>query len=102
MVDVLQQILPFFALIGIGTAAGASGMFDAGAGKVLTDFVFYFALSALLFRFSADLDLGALFDPAVIAAYAGASLCVYAASPQASATTGSALRVEGGIVESIA
>jgi NAD(P)-dependent dehydrogenase (short-subunit alcohol dehydrogenase family) len=31
-----------------------------------------------------------------------ASLCIYAASPQASATTGSALRVEGGIVESIA
>lgn len=31
-----------------------------------------------------------------------ASLCVYAASPQASATTCSALRVEGGIVESIA
>lgn len=31
-----------------------------------------------------------------------ASLCVYAASPQASATTGAALRVEGGIVESIA
>lgn len=31
-----------------------------------------------------------------------ANLCVYAASPQASATTGSALRVEGGIVESIA
>lgn len=31
-----------------------------------------------------------------------ASLSVYAASPQASATTGSALRVEGGIVESIA
>ena len=30
-----------------------------------------------------------------------ANLCVYAASPQASATTGSALRVEGGIVESI-
>lgn len=31
-----------------------------------------------------------------------ATLCVYAASPQASATTGAALRVEGGIVESIA
>jgi NAD(P)-dependent dehydrogenase (short-subunit alcohol dehydrogenase family) len=30
-----------------------------------------------------------------------ASMCVYAASPQASATTGAALRVEGGIVESI-
>jgi NAD(P)-dependent dehydrogenase (short-subunit alcohol dehydrogenase family) len=31
-----------------------------------------------------------------------ANLCVYAASAQASATTGAALRVEGGIVESIA
>ncbi|MFA5494488.1 MAG: SDR family oxidoreductase, partial [Porticoccaceae bacterium] len=31
-----------------------------------------------------------------------ANLCVYAASPQASATTGAALRVDGGIVESIA
>lgn len=31
-----------------------------------------------------------------------ASMCVYIASPQASATTGAALRVEGGIVESIA
>ncbi|MFJ7566212.1 SDR family NAD(P)-dependent oxidoreductase [Herminiimonas sp. NPDC097707] len=31
-----------------------------------------------------------------------ANLCVYAASTQASATTGAALRVEGGIVESIA
>jgi NAD(P)-dependent dehydrogenase (short-subunit alcohol dehydrogenase family) len=30
-----------------------------------------------------------------------ANLCVYAASPQASATTGAALRVEGGIVETI-
>lgn len=31
-----------------------------------------------------------------------ANMCVYIASPQASATTGAALRVEGGIVESIA
>jgi NAD(P)-dependent dehydrogenase (short-subunit alcohol dehydrogenase family) len=31
-----------------------------------------------------------------------ANLCVYAASPQAGATTGAALRVGGGIVESIA
>ncbi len=30
-----------------------------------------------------------------------ANLSVYAASPQASATTGAALRVEGGIIESI-
>lgn len=31
-----------------------------------------------------------------------ANMSVYAASPQASATTGTALRVEGGIVETIA
>lgn len=31
-----------------------------------------------------------------------ASLCVYAASPQASATTGAALRMDGGTVETIA
>lgn len=31
-----------------------------------------------------------------------ANLCVYAASPQASATTGAALRVEGGIVDTMA
>ncbi len=78
MSEVLFQVLPFFALIGIGAAAGASGMFDAGAGRVLTDFVFYFALSALLFRFAAGLDLAALFDWRVIGAYASASLVVYA------------------------
>ena len=31
-----------------------------------------------------------------------AHMCVYIASPQASATTGAALRVEGGIVDSMA
>lgn len=41
--------------------------------------------------------LGRFADPGEVA-----NLCVYAASPQASATTGAALRAEGGIVESIA
>jgi enoyl-[acyl-carrier-protein] reductase (NADH) len=31
-----------------------------------------------------------------------ANLCVYVASPQASATTGAALRVDGGVVDTIA
>jgi NAD(P)-dependent dehydrogenase (short-subunit alcohol dehydrogenase family) len=44
--------------------------------------------STLLFRFASPEEV--------------ANLCVYAASEQASATTGTALRVEGGIVESIA
>ncbi|MCX7564015.1 SDR family oxidoreductase [Xanthomonadaceae bacterium XH05] len=41
--------------------------------------------------------LGRFADPQEVA-----NLAVYAASPQASATTGSALRVDGGTVESIA
>ena len=44
--------------------------------------------STLLYRFASPEEV--------------ANLCVYVASPQASATTGAALRVEGGIVESIA
>ncbi len=44
--------------------------------------------STLLFRFASPEEV--------------ANMCVYVASPQASATTGTALRVEGGIVESIA
>ncbi len=78
MADVLSQVLPFFALIVLGAAAARAGLFDAGAGRVLTDFVFYFALSALLFRFAAALDLAALFDWPVLAGYAVPSCLVYA------------------------
>jgi NAD(P)-dependent dehydrogenase (short-subunit alcohol dehydrogenase family) len=41
--------------------------------------------------------IGRLADPEEVA-----NMCVYAASPQASATTGAALRVEGGIVDTMA
>ena len=40
-------------------------------------FVFYFALSAMLFRFSSDLSLGELYDPEFIFAYLSASLVIY-------------------------
>jgi malonate transporter len=55
MLDIFLQTLPFFALIGLGYGAGRSGFFTPEATAYLTKFVFYFALSAMLFRFSANL-----------------------------------------------
>ncbi|SHI72533.1 hypothetical protein SAMN04488012_102390 [Palleronia salina] len=75
--DVLAQTIPFFALIGLGYGAGLRGMFDARAAAALTAFVFYFALSALLFRFTAGLDLGDVLNGRFMLAYLGGTLAVY-------------------------
>ena len=77
MLDVLLQLLPFFALIGLGLGAAKLGMFDAAAGRALTKFVFYFALSALLFRFVAGLDMAEILDFRVLGGYLAATLVVY-------------------------
>ncbi|CAN0605712.1 unnamed protein product, partial [Ectocarpus sp. 12 AP-2014] len=50
---IFLETLPFFAVIGLGYGAGRSGFFNEDATAYLTKFVFYFALSAMLFRFSA-------------------------------------------------
>ncbi|EKE44291.1 Putative transporter, AEC family protein [Oceaniovalibus guishaninsula JLT2003] len=78
MIAVLQQTLPFFALIGLGWLAGRRGMFDAAATAALTKFVFYFALSAMLFRFSSELDLAQVIDARFLLAYLVPSALVYA------------------------
>lgn len=62
MIPVLLQMLPFFALVGLGYAAVRAGFFSDIAVGALTRFVFWFGLPALLFHFSADLSLGAIFD----------------------------------------
>lgn len=77
MQAILLQTLPFFALIGLGYGAGRSGFFGAEATAALTKFVFYFALSAMLVRFAADLPLGEIFNAAFVAAYLAGSLAVY-------------------------
>lgn len=78
MLPILFKTLPFFALIGLGYGAGRARMFPPEAVGWLTKFVFYFALSAMLFRFAARLDLVAVFDPDFVVAYALASLLLYA------------------------
>ncbi len=77
MWDIFLQTLPFFALIGLGFAAGRTGFFTAEATAYLTKFVFYFALSAMLFRFSANLSIGGILDWPFVFAYLWGTLFVY-------------------------
>ncbi|MEM6577295.1 MAG: AEC family transporter [Pseudomonadota bacterium] len=69
MLAVFLQTIPFFLIIGLGYGAGRTGFFNAQATAYLTKFVFYFALSAMLFRFSANLSLGEIFDWTFVKAY---------------------------------
>lgn len=77
MLEIFLKTLPFFLLIGTGWAAGRSGFFPPEATAWLTRFVFYFALSAMLFRFAATLDVASLYDPRFVAAYLLGSLAVW-------------------------
>ncbi|OWY02329.1 MULTISPECIES: AEC family transporter [Thioclava] len=77
MLEIFLKTLPFFALIGLGWFAGQIRFFTAEATAWLTKFVFYFALSAMLFKFSANLDLDALVDPQFILAYLTGSGAVW-------------------------
>jgi hypothetical protein len=77
MLAVLIHTLPFFVLIGLGFGAAKRGFFGPEATTALTRFVFYFALSAMLFKFSARLDLGAIFDWTFIWAYLLGTLAIY-------------------------
>ncbi|REC58275.1 AEC family transporter [Rhodosalinus sediminis] len=78
MLDILLETLPFFALIGLGYGAGRTGFFTAEATAYLTKFVFYFALSAMLFRFAANLSLGEVLNWRLVGAYLCGTAAVYA------------------------
>jgi len=78
MLDILLQTLPFFAVIALGWGSGRAGFFPPEATAYLTRFVFYFALSAMLLRFSASLSLAEVFDATFIAAYLTGTATVYA------------------------
>ncbi|RKF13904.1 AEC family transporter [Roseovarius spongiae] len=78
MLAIFLQTLPFFLLIGLGYGAGRTSFFSKEATAWLTKFVFYFALSAMLFKFAANLSLAEIFDGRFVLAYLCASACVYA------------------------
>lgn len=77
MLEIFLKTLPFFAIIGIGYWAGRSRFFSEEATSYLTKFVFYFALSAMLFRFAANLSLAEVFDARLIAGYLWGTAFVY-------------------------
>lgn len=77
MLAILLKTLPFFMLIGLGWWAGRTRFFSPEATAYLTKFVFYFALSAMLFRFAANLSLAEIWDGPLAAAYLSACVVVY-------------------------
>ncbi|MGC9418138.1 MAG: AEC family transporter [Rhodovulum sp.] len=77
MLAIFLQTLPFFALIGLGYGAGCTRFFTPEATAWLTKFVFYFALSAMIFRFAANLPVAELVDPGFLGAYLAGTMAVY-------------------------
>lgn len=77
MLAIFLKTLPFFALIALGYWAGRTRFFTAEATAYLTKFVFYFALSAMLFRFAANLSLAEVLDWTFVAAYLWGTAVVY-------------------------
>lgn len=77
MLAVFLKTLPFFGLIGLGFVAARTRFFPQEATAHLTKFVFYFALSAMLFRFSATLRFEDIFDPRLAAGYLWGTAFVY-------------------------
>ena len=83
MIEIFFQTLPFFMLIALGFVAGKINFFSEEATAFLTKFVFYFALSAMLFRFSANLSLEAILDWQFVLAYLSATTVVYVIATRA-------------------
>ncbi len=77
MLEIFLKTLPFFALIGLGYLAVRLHFFTTEATVWLTRFVFYFALSAMLFRFAADLSLAQVYDGRFVIAYLTGTAAVY-------------------------
>lgn len=77
MLAIFLKTLPFFALIGLGYVAGRTRFFSEEATAYLTKFIFYFALSAMLFRFSANLTLADVWDTRLVSAYLWGTAFVY-------------------------
>lgn len=74
---IFLQTLPFFAIIALGYGAGRTGFFNEDATKYLTKFVFFFALSAMIFRFATNIELSEVWDARLIAAYLWGTAFVY-------------------------
>ena len=88
LTEIFLQTLPFFGVIALGYFAGRIGFFGAEATSYLTRFVFYFALSAMLFLFAARLSLADVLDWSFILAYLCGNIAVYAIATAVAAFQG--------------
>jgi predicted permease len=77
VLPILLKLLPFFALIACGYFASRSRFFPPAASAVITKFVFYFALPAMLFRLAATLPISDVWNPAFLSAYVIATGALY-------------------------
>lgn len=77
MQSILNNALPFFALIFCGYGAGRLNLLTATAAAGVNTFVFYFALPAFLFLLMSSSPIDQVLNGPFIAAYVCASLAVF-------------------------
>jgi len=77
MVEIFFQTLPFFSLIGLGFLAVKSGLLHEKATAFLSTYVFYFALSAMLFRFASQISITSLWQTDYVLSYLFACFSIY-------------------------
>ncbi len=78
MLETFGTTLPFFALIICGYVARWFGVMGDGSAKVLTNYVLYFALPALLIRTLAALPTSQLLEPKFLLAWTVVSTALFA------------------------
>jgi S-formylglutathione hydrolase len=79
MLAIFLKTLPFFALIGLGYAAARMRFVSDEVTSWLTRFVFFCALSAMLFQLAAELSLARIWNPALVRTYLSATGGLYLA-----------------------
>lgn len=80
MQPVFDVVLPVFAILAAGWAAGRFGPFPPTATAVLNDFVYWVAFPALIFKAMATAPLSTTFDLPFLAAYSGGVFGTFALS----------------------
>lgn len=78
MQPVFDVVLPVFAILAAGWAAGRHGPFPPVATKVLNDFVYWVSFPALIFKAMATAPVSDIFDLPFLAAYSGGVFGVFA------------------------
>ncbi len=79
MISIFLQTAPFFLIVAIGYFSGKYKFLGKRGTDAITKFVFYFALSAMLFRFSSQLEISEIFDLKFVGCYVVATSILYLA-----------------------